>query len=161
MLAAVRKERVYIYASLTYTLVATLAAHAEAVSNIAWSADGFHLATACHAAVYIWDMGTFSRVAEDTTRSWSNDAILPHPAFRCARPPARTCSHTARTYSHTARTCSPAARTCSHTARCRTATCAAGLQDAAHRRRFLWRALLCNGAHDGGGRGSRRLRRRS
>lgn len=82
MLAAVRKEKVLIYTSLMYALVATLVGHADAVCDVAWSDNGFLLATACHSSIYLWRMDSFSRIEEDTTRTWSNASILPEASFR-------------------------------------------------------------------------------
>eukprot|EP00892_Ulva_mutabilis_P006187 jgi/Ulvmu1/3940/UM018_0163.1 len=80
-LAAVHADRVYVYATLTYTLEATLTGHADEVSDIAWSRDGFRLATCSQTSVYLWSMDTMQRYEEDTTRTWANGAVLPDPAF--------------------------------------------------------------------------------
>lgn len=82
MLAAVRKEKILIYTSLTYALVATLGGHADDVCDVAWSDNGFLLATACHSSIYLWRMDTFAKFEEDTTRTWSNASILPEASFR-------------------------------------------------------------------------------
>ena len=82
MLAAVRKEKILIYTSLRYNLVATLSGHADAVCDVSWSDNGFLLATACLSSVYLWRMDTFTRIEEDTTRTWSNSSILPEASFR-------------------------------------------------------------------------------
>lgn len=80
-LAAVHGDRVCVYATLTYTLEATLTGHAEEVTDVAWSRDGFRLATCSQTSVYLWSTDTMQRYGEDTTRTWASAAVLPDPAF--------------------------------------------------------------------------------
>lgn len=80
-LAAVHGDRVFVYATLTYTLEATLTGHAEEVTDLAWSRDGARLATCSQTSVYLWSMDTMARYEEDTTRTWASGAVLPDPAF--------------------------------------------------------------------------------
>lgn len=80
-LAAVHGDRVAVYASLTYTLEATLTGHAEEVTDVAWSRDGLRLATCSQTSVYLWSTDTMQRYGEDTTRTWASAAVLPDPAF--------------------------------------------------------------------------------
>lgn len=81
LLAATHGDRVFVYATLTYTLEASLTGHAEEVTDLAWSRDGFRLATCSQTSVYLWSMDTMQRYEEDTTRTWASAAVLPDPSF--------------------------------------------------------------------------------
>ncbi|EFJ44044.1 hypothetical protein VOLCADRAFT_118871 [Volvox carteri f. nagariensis] len=62
--------------------LAVLAGHYEAVLDVSWSDDGLYLATAGEGAVFTWAMDGFSRVQENTSKLYLNDAIACTPDFR-------------------------------------------------------------------------------